>query len=218
MRFGHSFAAASAAIWLLALLAPGCSPSGSVESQSPSDGTMPSQQAETPGSAEPTGEGSVAVAFTLTSPAFSDGERIPAIHALGSVSGGENVSVPLRWEGAPEGTASFVLVMVDRHPVASDWVHWLVVDIPPDVVALSAGASGSDMPDGSREINTTFGRPGYGGPAPPAGSGEHDYELTLYALNVAELDIGKQPSADEIERAVGGHTLASARLVGTFSR
>jgi hypothetical protein len=214
MRFRHAVAALTAAVWLSVLLASGCSPTEPVD-QVPADSAPPATTTETPETVE---EEPVAIPFALRSAAFADGERIPTIHALGSVSGGENVSVPLEWEGAPEGTASFVLAMVDRHPVANNWVHWLVVDIPPDVAALPTDASGSAMPDGSREVNTTFGRPGYGGPAPPAGSGEHDYEFTLYALDVAQIDIGKQPSADEIERAVETHTLASARLIGTFSR
>jgi len=216
MRFGRSFAAVSAVMWVVLLAGSGCAPSEPVQSPSPDESTTPSQPAGTSESPEPAEE--EPALLTLSSPAFADGERIPTIHALASVSGGENVSVPLQWAGAPEGTASFALAMVDRHPVANDWVHWLVVDIPADVTSLAADASGSAMPDGCREVNTTFGRPGYGGPAPPAGSGEHDYEFTLYALDVSEIDVGEQPSADEIERAVEGHVLVSARLVGTFSR
>lgn len=114
--------------------------------------------------------------FTLSSPAFEDGGLIPVEYANTGVSGGDNISIPYEWRGAPDGTQSYALVLVDRHPVARSWVHWMVTGIPAASTALGPGASGRAMPAGVVEHLNTFGKPGYGGPQPPAGSGKHEYE------------------------------------------
>ena len=51
----------------------------------------------------------------------------------------QNISPPLEWEDAPEGTRSFALAFVDRHPVARNYVHWLVADISPRSLAAGRG-------------------------------------------------------------------------------
>lgn len=152
----------------------------------------------------------------LTSSAFTDGGRIPVEHCMAGVPGGANVSPPLAWSQAPAGTASYAVFIIDRHPIARDWVHWAVVDLPPSVTSLPAGASGSLEPP-ARELVNTYGDRGYGGPMPPPGSGEHPYETTVYALDVDRLEIPDAPTAADIERAVSGHVLAKATLTGVFS-
>jgi phosphatidylethanolamine-binding protein (PEBP) family uncharacterized protein len=62
--------------------------------------------------------------FTLTSPAFDDGQELAQKYGKKA----QNVSPPLDWEGAPDGIRSFALSFVDVHPVARDYVHWLVAD------------------------------------------------------------------------------------------
>lgn len=49
------------------------------------------------------------MAFSLTSPAFRDGERIPARYT----ADGENFSPPLQWSDPPPGTKSFAIVVED---------------------------------------------------------------------------------------------------------
>jgi hypothetical protein len=172
-----------------------------------------------PGTGESTDPGAtIAETLQLESPAFGSGDTIPAEYCGSSVTGGRNESIPLRWSNAPEGTASFAIAMIDTHPVADEWVHWAVAGIPADVTALGAGASGSEMPAGATELRSTFGEPGYGGPAPPPGSGEHEYVITVYALDVADVDFKEQPSAADIERALEGHVLSSASITGVLGR
>jgi hypothetical protein len=134
------------------------------------------------------------------------------------VTGGRDISVPLEWDDAPEGTASFAVVVIDRHPVARDWVHWAVVDIPPAVTRLTEGASPNGIPAGARELTNSFGERGWGGPEPPPGTGEHRYEITVYALRTDRIDIGPSPSAAEIERALEPWVLAKATTSGVFGR
>lgn len=217
MRWRDRLLAAGATALMMLFAVSACSPNEPPASREPtSPSTVPTEPAPPDVSSDE--QPDRPELFVLTSPAFADGERMPAVHALSGVGGGRNQSVPLSWAGVPEGTKSLALAMVDRHPVANDWVHWIVVDIPPNTAGLPAGASGNAMPPGSRELLSSYGRRGYGGPAPPAGTGDHDYVFTLYALDVESLSIGERPSAADIERAVAGHVIASATLVGTFSR
>lgn len=153
----------------------------------------------------------------LGSSAVPDGERIPRRYVMPG-AGGEDISLPLFWTGAPDGTKSFALSMVDTHPVAGNWVHWLVINIPPTVSSLPAGASGKAMPAGAAELQNSFGTVGYGGPQPPPGTGDHPYVVTLYALRVSKLSLGVDSTLTEFRRALQGKVLAEARFTGLYSR
>ena len=155
----------------------------------------------------------------VTSPAFADGGTIPVEHCGWGVEGGRNVSPPLAWSTPPEGTRSLALAVVDHHPVAHMWVHWVLVDLPPSATSLPSGASGGNATDtGGRELLNTVGSTGWAGPLPPIGSGVHDYVFTVYALDVDHLDVPVRPTAADITAAVVGHTLDSARMKGRFGR
>jgi len=153
----------------------------------------------------------------ITSTAFKDGEKIPIQYVMPG-AGGKNISVPLSWKNAPSGTKSFALSMVDPHPVAQNWVHWLVINIPANVTSLEEGASGKKMPPGSVELKNSFGDIGYGGPQPPKGTGDHPYVFTLYALKVAKLDLGANTSLSAFTKALEGKTLGSATITGKYGR
>lgn len=153
----------------------------------------------------------------LESTAYADKGQIPVKHCMPG-AGGQNVSVPATWSNPPQGTKSFALSMIDPHPVANNWIHWLVIDIPPETLSLEQGASGSDMPQGSRELANSFGRIGYGGPQPPRGTGEHPYVLTLYALNTESLDLAEQSGLSDFEKAVEGRVLGKAEYTGFFEQ
>jgi len=153
----------------------------------------------------------------ITSSAFADQGQIPLPHVMPG-AGGRNISLPLAWTGVPEGTRSLALSLVDPHPVARNWVHWLVINIPPQVTALEAGASGVDMPAGTVELRNSFGQVGYGGPQPPPGSGDHPYVFTLFALNEAHLSLPVHISLGDFLKALEGKRIATATLTGYFGR
>lgn len=156
--------------------------------------------------------------FTVTSEAFPDGERIPLPH-VSIRGGGENRSIPLAWSGAPTGTASFAVTLVDHAPVARMWVHWMVVDIAPPATAIPEGASGTTkMPSGARELANTGGGLGYSGPTPPPGTGDHPYVATVYALSVPRLDLPGNATLSDFTSAVSGKVLAEAAVTGIYSR
>jgi Raf kinase inhibitor-like YbhB/YbcL family protein len=142
----------------------------------------------------------------LGSPSFEEGQEIPHRHGKKE----DNVSPEIWWEDPPEGTQSFALAMVDRDPVAQDFVHWLVVDLTPDITMLPEGSGSGELPNQSREVKT------YSGPFPP--SGTHDYELTVYALDTDHVDLPANASLQEFEEAVEPHTIETATLVGTFTK
>jgi Raf kinase inhibitor-like YbhB/YbcL family protein len=142
--------------------------------------------------------------FRLQSPAFNDSQEMAQKYGKKA----ENVSPPLDWEGAPEGTRSLALSFVDIHPVARDYVHWLVADISPQLSSLPEGAA--SKPSGWTEIKP------YVGPFPP--SGTHDYEFTLYALRTDRLGLQPGASLEAFRRAAEQHSLATATLIGKFTK
>ncbi|HEY4361500.1 MAG TPA: YbhB/YbcL family Raf kinase inhibitor-like protein [Bryobacteraceae bacterium] len=132
----------------------------------------------------------------FTAGGLRDGEPIPKRFACD----GAAVSLPLSWSGEPEGTQSFALIMDD--PDARDFTHWLLWDIPASVHSVMAGAE----PDGASGIND-FGKPGYGAPCPPEGSGSHFYTFRFFALDVPSLGIKARSHRDVLDKALKKHIL-----------
>ena len=159
--------------------------------------------------------------LTLTSPAFEPHGAIPPRFTCD----GEDLSPPLSWRGTPAGTRSLALIVDD--PDAPDpaapkrvWVHWVLYDLPPDTTTLAEGASGKRatgaLPPGAREGRHDGGGRGYSGPCPPVG--RHRYFHKLYALDTPSPDLGPDARKADLERAMEGHILAQAELVGTYVR
>jgi len=156
-------------------------------------------------------------AMEILSSAFKDGEKIPIPYVMPG-AGGKNISIPLSWKNVPPGTRSFALSIVDPHPVAQNWVHWFVINIPASVAAVEEGASKKKMPAGSVELKNSFGDIGYGGPQPPKGTGDHPYVVTLYALNTEKLDLGVNTSLAAFQKAIGGKVVGTASITGKYGR
>lgn len=156
-------------------------------------------------------------AMEITSSAFKDQRKIPIQHVMPG-AGGKNISIPLTWKNVPSGAKSFALSIVDPHPVAQNWVHWLVINIPKEVTSLEEGASRKKMPSGSAELKNSFGDIGYGGPQPPKGTGDHPYVVTLYALNVEKLELGVSTTLSVFKKAIEGKVIESATITGMYGR
>ncbi len=163
--------------------------------------------------------------MTLTSANFSDGDYLGNDHILSEAYGfgcaGGNVSPQLSWNSAPEGTKSFALTCFDPDaPTGSGFWHWVVVNIPPDIASLEAGAGnpGGNLPAGALQVRTDFGAPGFGGPCPPEGDHPHRYIFTVFAVSMEELPV----TADTAAAVVGFHlnfnTLDKASLMGLYKR
>lgn len=140
----------------------------------------------------------------LSSSSFADGQEIPRRHGKRE----QNVSPDLSWSDAPPETQSFALAMVDTHPDAAGFVHWLVTDIDPETTELPEGAAQKGLPGGAEQPVP------YVGPSPP--SGIHDYEVTLYALATPHLEVPAGASLEEFLDAVESYALDAATLVGSY--
>ncbi len=154
-------------------------------------------------------------AMTLTSADLKPGAAIAAAQIYPRC-GGENVSPQLTWAGAPAATKSYVLTMIDTSVKPAHWSHWVVVDLPPEVLSLARGAK--TLPGHARAIPSNFGDPFYDGPCPPDGSGEHQYQITVWALGSASLAIAPDMPAMELETLLARAALDHATLVGTVKR
>jgi Raf kinase inhibitor-like YbhB/YbcL family protein len=161
-------------------------------------------------------QGGVAMAFQLTSPSFAPQGEIPAKFTCE----GADISPPLAWSGVPPGTKSLALIVDD--PDAPDpkapkmtWVHWVLYNLPPAASSLPEGVKKSALPGGTREGQNDWKRAGYGGPCPPIG--RHRYFHKLMALDTVLPDLGAATKA-ELEKAMKGHVLAQAELVGTYEK
>jgi Raf kinase inhibitor-like YbhB/YbcL family protein len=154
--------------------------------------------------------------LSLGSPAFSRQGGIPTRYTCE----GEDISPPLSWSDVPEGTQSFTLIVDD--PDAPDpkaprvtWVHWVLYNLPATARGLPEGMNLEALPAGTKEGQNDWKRTGYGGPCPPIG--RHRYFHKLYALDTILPDLRK-PTKQQLEKAMAGHVLAQAELIGTYKK
>jgi Raf kinase inhibitor-like YbhB/YbcL family protein len=156
--------------------------------------------------------------FRLTSTSVSDGQPLPPaqLSKMFGVPGGQDLSPQLSWAGFPAETQSFVLSMYDpQAPTGSGFWHWVVADIPAETTLLPAGAGAPDgpgLPNGAFQLAGDAGVPNYVGGAPPAGSGVHDYYLTVTALSVARTGLDRNVTAAYLGFAIAPYTIARATL------
>jgi Raf kinase inhibitor-like YbhB/YbcL family protein len=156
----------------------------------------------------------MADSFAISSAAFSDGGLIPQRYTCQ----GDDISPPLAWSGVPDGTKSLALIVDDpdapdpAHPKRT-WVHWVLYNIPPVAHGLPEGAA--TLPQGVMEGQNDWKRTGYGGPCPP--KGRHRYFHKLYALDTVLHGLNS-PSKAQLERAMEGHILGEAELVGLYQK
>jgi hypothetical protein len=145
------------------------------------------------------------MAFTVTSPAFADGQTVPREFTCD----GNDAPPAMTVSDPPQGTKSFAVIMDDPDAPKGTFTHWLAYDLPADGNALRTTAG--------QMLENDFGRKGYGGPCPPPGRGAHRYYFTVYAVDVPALDVSGG-GRDDLEAALEGHTLAKARFMGRYER
>jgi Raf kinase inhibitor-like YbhB/YbcL family protein len=156
------------------------------------------------------------MALTITSPAFAAGHEIPSDYTCE----GADISPALAWSGVPAGTKSFALIVDD--PDAPDpaapkmtWVHWVLYNLPADTKRLPEAVESGDLPAGTLEGKNDWKKTGYGGPCPPIG--RHRYFFKLFALDTELPDL-KTPTKAELEKAMEGHVLEKAGMIGLYQK
>ncbi|HZP41203.1 MAG TPA: YbhB/YbcL family Raf kinase inhibitor-like protein [Candidatus Binatia bacterium] len=157
--------------------------------------------------------GGPAMAFELTSSAFANGAPIPVRHTCDDA----NLSPALAWTAPPSGTKRLALVCEDPDAPAGTWAHWVVYDLPAGTRMLSEGVPPQKtLAGGGRQGTNDFKKIGWGGPCPPPGAA-HRYYFKLFALD-AETGLDPGATRAQVLRAIEGHTLGTAELMGTYRR
>ena len=142
----------------------------------------------------------------LISPAFKHNGAMPFEYTCD----GADISPELNIENVPENAKSLALIIDDPDAPAGTWVHWVVWNIPPDTTKIAKGTE-----SGGIGGKNSWGRIGYGGPCPP--SGTHRYFFKLYALDI-NLGLKEGSSKQDLEKAMQGHIIEKAELIGHYKR
>src|SRR5437879_6033782 len=170
----------------------------------------PASQHERPSS---TSKGTAMPDLFLKTPAFQNGADIPVQFTCE----GHDQSPPLQWGGAPKGTQSFALIVEDPDAPSGMFTHWVLFNLPANVAELPQGIPpGLHVASGGAHGTNDFGKLGYGGPCPPAGK-PHRYIFKLYALD-SKLDLSPGAKKSDVERAMEGHVVAHAEIMGKYQR
>lgn len=141
----------------------------------------------------------------LNSHAFENQKPIPAKYTCQ----GEDISPELIISEIPKKTKSLSLIVDDPDAPHGTFDHWITWDITPVTVIGEGEKIGTQGMNG-------FGVAGYNGPCPPPGS-THHYHFKLYALDT-KLNLPEGSLKGQVLKAMEGHILDQAELIGTFYR
>jgi len=152
------------------------------------------------------------MSFQISSSAFSEGGTIPKKFTCD----GPDLSPQLSWKDAPAATKNFALIMDDPDAPVGTWVHWVLYNLPANANDLPEGVEKQEQAAGGLQGRNDFRKIGYGGPCPPPGK-PHRYFFKLYALDT-KLDLKAGATKADVERAMKGHILDEARIMGRYGR
>lgn len=180
--------------------------------------------------------------FTLIIDGIKGGSPIPEqfSHCAAHNKHGGNKRPAMHWSGAPAGTKSFAIIVVDPDVPASfelanreghtipasmarqNFYHWLQIDIPHTANALPEAPAGlCDVGISGRNDYGASGTDrglGYDGPCPPWNDERmHHYHFTLYALDIGSLGLKEGFSGKQAMAAIGKHIIAKTEVVGTYT-
>ncbi len=200
----------------------------------------------------------------VSSESFSDGDVLPDDFAFcvpdpdDHATFGPNRNPHLGWLDVPVGTRSFAIACIDtKAPTVgddvnqegrtvaadlprTDFVHWLIADLPPDLSGVGPGEFSAGVTPRGKDVGTgPYGATqgtndytgwfagdtdmegtylGYAGPCPPWNDAlAHEYVFTVYALDVAKSGLPGGFSRSEMEEALDGHVLAEGSIKATYS-
>lgn len=185
----------AAAIAFLMMFAIGCT-------RQPAAPSTSTNSASTPQTTAPV--------FKLISSAFKEGERIPRAYTCDGV----NVSPPLEWSGVPKTARTLAIIADDPDAPAGTWVHWVLYNLSAENMGFVENLpQDENLKAGGFQGKNDFEKIGYGGPCPP--SGTHRYFFKIYAIDM-ELPLKAGATRADVEKAMAGHVVAQAQLMGTY--
>jgi Raf kinase inhibitor-like YbhB/YbcL family protein len=154
------------------------------------------------------------LSLVVQSVAFSDGQAIPKQFTCDGADQSPRIEV----SELPPSARSWVLIVDDPDAPGRTFAHWVVYNLPPAERSLGPAvpAGTLELASGARQGRNDFGKPGYGGPCPPAGK-PHRYRFRALALD-QRLDLPPRASAADVQRAASGHVIATGTLTATYGR
>jgi Raf kinase inhibitor-like YbhB/YbcL family protein len=156
-----------------------------------------------------------AASFSVTSADVNDGQPLKD----DQVAAHGNTSPQLSWEGAPEGTKSYVVTCFDPDaPIVSGFWHWTVVDLPASVTSLDTGAGAGDdsLPEGAFHVRNDGNQKAFMGAAPPQGDQVHRYFFVVHAVGEETLGVDGEASPAVVGFNLAFKTLGRAIITGTY--
>jgi Raf kinase inhibitor-like YbhB/YbcL family protein len=150
--------------------------------------------------------------MNIESSAFQPNGLIPEKYSCE----GHNINPPLDFKDVPQNTKGLVLLMDDPDVpknLKPDGVfdHWVIYNIPPETSAIVENTLNSPGVFGKNGR----GEPKYTGPCPP--DREHRYFFKLYALDTI-LNFPEPPDKAAVEKAMEGHIISQAELIGRYPK
>ncbi len=161
-------------------------------------------------SATPPGAEKAPAQIKLSTPAFTDGGRIPRELSCD----GAGRSPELAWTGVPSGARELVLAVEDPDAPGGTFVHWTAFGISPSASGLPAGGR---LPSGVKEGRNSAGDDGWAPPCPPEGDKPHHYVFTVYALR-APSGLKQGADAKAVRGALSSGALARGSVTGVYGR
>lgn len=139
---------------------------------------------------------------------FQEGGTVPVRHTCD----GTDISPELIWTEPPDGTQTFALVVDDPDAPGGTFVHWVIFNIGGNRGGLEEGRLPGECVQGVND----FGNTTYSGPCPPKGA-PHSYHFKLYALD-NRLSLKRGATKSDLEKAMKGHIVQEAEIVGYYGR
>ncbi len=160
--------------------------------------------------------------MTLRSDDIAEGQGLKGDQILnGFGCEGGNMAPSLFWEGAPDGTKSFVVTAYDPDaPSGSGWWHWSLFNIPVGVSGLAEGVGDTEspLPAGAIAARNDFSQNAYGGACPPEGGAPHHYVFTVYAMPLDALGLDETASSALVGYYANTSSLARASITAVYGR
>ena len=139
---------------------------------------------------------------------FGNLDKIPVKYT----ADGENINPPIEILEAPKKAQSFVLIVDDHDAMPpKGFTHWIAWNIPLNVKKIEENSIHGEAIEGVNDA----GKMGYIGPAPP--SGVHIYFFKVFALDT-NIDLPEGSTKADLEKAIRGHVVEEAMLIGIYSR
>ena len=169
--------------------------------------------------AQPAGRPAAGPGLTLTTTAFEDGGIIPLKYTSADPKG---VSPQLTWTNVPANTVTFAMIFHDPDVAiqrkVDDVLHGMWFNIPGTATGFAEGLpAGPALPDGTVQAKNLRGQNAYMGPGAGAAGPMHHYTFELYALDL-KLDLTADATRADVLKAIDGHILGKAVLMGRFKR